>query len=111
MSNDDFLDQVIAHSEEIAAAARQKKREQSANDRVRARDLLSLRQAAYVAEFDKETIRRACLRTRDSKDALGFWFEERWFVYKTALLDWIERRRKHGKSSRRIAEDRLRDLS
>jgi hypothetical protein len=110
MSDDDFLSLFIAKVEQVAADVQRIKRDHSLSAQVRARDAFSLRDAAYAAECSDETIRRACVRTAGKKNALGFKHEGRWFVEKTPLLDWIERRERRRKKgvSRRTAEERLR---
>jgi hypothetical protein len=110
MSDDDFLSQFIADVERLAVDARRIKRDRSLDARFRAREFLSMREAAVVALCSDETIRRACVRTKDRKDALGTFYEGRWFVDTTRLLDWIGRRGTTGPTNRRNAMERIRNL-
>ena len=108
MSDDDFLSQFIADVERLAVDVRRLKTERSMNDRFRACEFLSLREAALVAPCHRETIRRRCVATKDKKDALGTFHEGRWFVDTVRLLDWIGRRGTTG--DRLNAKERIRNL-
>jgi hypothetical protein len=74
-------------------------------DRILNGELLSLDQAANVAECSDEKIRKACVAAAATKRPLGINFAGRWFVGRERLLDGIE----HGKFDRRRGrEARLR---
>jgi hypothetical protein len=82
MSDDDLLSQIIANAEQVAADVRRIRSDHSLSAQVRARDALSLKEAASAARCSDETVRRACVRTAAKKYALGFKYQERWFVEK-----------------------------
>src|ERR1700722_11823940 len=104
MSDDDYLSQIIAQVEQVAACVQRIKRDRSLSPHSPGRGALSLRDAARSAQCSDETVRRECVRTAGKKNALGFKHEGRWFVEETPLLDWIERRGKKG-VSRKTAEE------
>lgn len=72
-------------------------------------ELLSLEQAADVAECSDEKIRKACVAAAATKRPLGINFAGRWFVGRERLLDDIEQGkidRRRGREARLRAEQR-----
>ena len=71
--------------------------------------LLSLEQAADVAECSGEKVRRSCELAAGTQRPLGVKFANRWFVGKARLLDDLEQGkidRRRGPHVRQRAEER-----
>jgi hypothetical protein len=74
-------------------------------------ELLTLEQAADVAECSDEKIRKQCELTAGTKRPLGIKFANRWMVGKLELLDDLEQGKidkRRGPEVRRRAEERAR---
>lgn len=74
-------------------------------------ELLTLDQAAFVAECSDEKVRKACELAAKTNSPLGVKWATRWLVGRERLLDDLERGRldeRRGRDVRRRAEERAR---
>ncbi|MHC2576001.1 hypothetical protein ACVI1J_002285 [Bradyrhizobium diazoefficiens] len=79
--------------------------------RILSGELLTLDQAAYVAECSDEKLRKHCELTARTSRPLGIKFAGRWLVGKLELLDDLEQGkidRRRGPDVRNRAEERAR---
>ncbi|QHP69816.1 hypothetical protein EI171_22470 [Bradyrhizobium sp. LCT2] len=77
--------------------------------RILSGELLTLDQAAYVAECSDEKLRKHCELTAETSRPLGIKFAGRWLVGKFELLDDLEQGkidRRRGPDVRNRAEER-----
>lgn len=95
------LDGLIANGGRLADRLRQLETEGSVVTRILRGELLTLDQAADVAECSDEKLRKQCELTAGSNRPLGIKFANRWMVGKMELLDDLE----HGKIDRRGGAD------
>lgn len=108
----DKLDDIAEAARRLANEAR-KPEDQSGSviARILRGELLTLDQAADVAECSDEKLRKQCELTAGSNRPLGIKFAGRWFVGKLELLDDLEQGkidRRRGAGVRRRAEERAR---
>ncbi|MGY4496960.1 hypothetical protein ACVWYH_000887 [Bradyrhizobium sp. GM24.11] len=103
------LDRVAAEARGLAERVRQLESSGDVIDLILAGELLTLDQAADIAECSDEKIRRACELAFAANDPLGVKPAGRWLVGKARLLDIIERGKldgRRGPEARRRAEER-----
>jgi hypothetical protein len=103
------LDRLTADAGRLAGRVRQLDSEGDVVDQILDGELLSLDQAADVAECSDEKIRKACVAAAATKRPLGIVFAGRWFVGKVRLLDDLEQGkidRRRGWDARLRAEER-----
>jgi hypothetical protein len=103
------LDRVATEARRLAGRVRQLGSGGDVIDLVLAGELLTLDQAADIAECSDEKIRRACELAFATNDPLGVKPAGRWLVGKARLLDIIERGKldwRRGKDARLRAEER-----
>ncbi|NOJ40318.1 hypothetical protein [Bradyrhizobium australiense] len=105
------LDRLTANAARLAACLRQLEPESSVVARILRGELLTLEQAADVAECSDEKIRKQCELTAGTNHPLGIKFANRWMVGKLELLDDLEQGkidRRRGPHVRQHAEERAR---
>jgi len=95
----------------LAGRIRRRENEGSVVARILRGELLSLDQAADVAECSDEKLRKHCELTAGTSRPLGIKFAGRWFVGKLELLDDLEQGkidRRRGPDVRQRADERAR---
>lgn len=112
------LDRLIAEHARLAAniarladCVRQRESHHSVVARILRGELLTLEQAADVAECSDEKLRKHCELTAETNRPLGIKFANRWMVGKLELLDDLEQGkidRRRGSDVRQRAEERAR---
>ncbi|SDJ91684.1 hypothetical protein SAMN05216338_107318 [Bradyrhizobium sp. Rc2d] len=106
------LDRLADDTRRLADRVRQRENESgSVIARILRGELLSLDQAAHVAECSDEKLRKHCELTAGTSRPLGIKFAGRWFVGKLELLDDLEQGRidrRRGPDVRQRAEERAR---
>lgn len=105
------LDRVAAEARRLVDRARQLESEGDVIDLILRGELLTLDQAADVAECSDEKIRRACELAAATNNPLGVKLAGRWLVGKARLFDDIEHGKldgRRGKDARQRAEERAR---
>jgi hypothetical protein len=105
------LDRLTANAGRLADRLRQLETESSVVARILRGELLTLEQAADVAECSDEKIRKQCELTSGTNRPLGIKFANRWMVGKLELLDDLEQGkidRRRGPHVRQRAEERAR---
>jgi hypothetical protein len=105
------LDRVADDARRLAERVRRYEGDGGVVARILRGELLTLEQAADVAECSDEKIRRQCELTAVTKHPLGVKFAGRWFVGKLELLDDLEQGkidRRRGPLVRARAEERAR---
>jgi len=103
------LDRVATEARRLADRVRQLESGGDVIDLIVAGELLTLDQAADIAECSGEKIRRACELAAETNNPLGVKPAGRWLVGKARLLDDIERGKldgRRGKGARLRAEER-----
>jgi hypothetical protein len=103
------LDHVAAEARRLAEVARRLDSRGDVIDSILAGELLTLEQAADIAECSGEKIRRACELALSANDPIGVKLACRWLVGKTRLFDIIERGKLDGRRGRQVrlrAEER-----
>jgi hypothetical protein len=102
------LDRVAGDARRLAERVRQHESDGSVVARILRGELLTLEQAADVAECSDEKIRKQCELTAGTNRPLGVKFANRWMVGKLELLDDLEQGRidrRRGTDVRQRAEE------
>jgi hypothetical protein len=105
------LARLVDDTRQLADRMRQFENEGSVVARILRGELLTLEQAADVAECSDEKIRKQCELTAGTKRPLGIKFANRWMVGKLELLDDLEQGKidkRRGPQVRQRAEERAR---
>jgi hypothetical protein len=105
------LDRVAGDARRLAERVRQHQSDDGVVVRILRGELLTLEQAADVAECSDEKIRKQCELTAGTNRPLGIKFANRWMVGKLELLDDLEQGkidRRRGPDARQRAEARAR---
>jgi hypothetical protein len=105
------LARLVDDTRQLADRMRQFENEGSVVARILRGELLTLEQAADVAECSDEKIRKQCELTAGTNRPLGIKFANRWMVGKLELLDDLEQGkidRRRSPHVRQRAEERAR---